>query len=166
MYHRHSSAAAVERMLGQSPCFVWNNFVIFEFFPRPVPSSDKNWCADIGGDQGLYGATDDFEACCPEDCGKCGGDGCGDGKPGGRCCITQIYNRGRLLCTDEGATLPCIISTSECPYGQGIINTAHGSMKRNNVNMNRVGPTTCDAFSWCVSVVIYTIFPACLTARL
>lgn len=44
-------------------------------------------------------------ACCPKECGKCGGKGCGGFAPGKLCCISSVFNTG-VSCGNKGP--PCI----------------------------------------------------------
>lgn len=44
-------------------------------------------------------------ACCPKECGKCGGAKCGGFAPGKLCCISSVYKTG-ISCANKGP--PCI----------------------------------------------------------
>lgn len=44
-------------------------------------------------------------ACCPKECGKCGGKSCDSFAPGKLCCISSVYNSG-ISCANKGP--PCI----------------------------------------------------------
>ncbi|CAN0202138.1 unnamed protein product, partial [Hapterophycus canaliculatus] len=51
--------------------------------------------------------NDDGEACCPLDCGLCGGDGCGIGGRNKECCINGVLNN-QEDCSDTYSA-PCKI---------------------------------------------------------
>ncbi|CAN0043397.1 unnamed protein product [Ascophyllum nodosum] len=66
-------------------------------------------------DNGFIGIQNG-DVCCSEQCGTCGGTGCGS-RPGGRdaCCVNRILNEGSS-CSDVTAA-PCFIDDPTCSNG-------------------------------------------------
>ncbi|CDF34643.1 unnamed protein product [Chondrus crispus] len=86
--------------------------------PPCIPSADLSAGGDVDNKvattpnklacpgTSIFGVNGKGEsACCPKECGKCGGEGCDSFAPGKLCCISGVYKNG-ASCATKGA--PCI----------------------------------------------------------
>ncbi|CAN0456063.1 unnamed protein product, partial [Scytosiphon promiscuus] len=71
-----------------------------------VPTCSGQTCSN--GIAGYGASNDNGEACCPLDCGFCGGVGCGAGGRNKECCINGVLNN-QAACSDTNLA-PCVVT--------------------------------------------------------